>query len=383
MATGIANSLGGVFGSALASKIITPETPQAAIFASAGSALGSLGGTLLAQALLSGVPFVGPFLGAFFGQMVGTAIGNWFTDYDAHAHYYIQADAASGRLVYAGSYGADGGDVRIANAIGTSVQDTVNATLGSLGLRLNPNVPLTYEVGYLTEHSDYVYAFANSLDPAHKRVFGYKNHDWGDEARRSAFGAVAQIAIEEIIDSVSVVGGDPVIRRAFNASRAASDTFGESISLGFDLQVAKDYRYYLENTSLINALIAAAPSSQLAMSWVITLQRANELGLNNATWDEFRGGFFAHLVDRGLGDKINWTPDIDPAEHDTLVLRHLNHTVSLDNVFGPGMSKREVGTSGADTVDFWLDTQPYSVRTYDGGAGNDVIAGGNNTEILV
>lgn len=54
------------------------------------------------------------------------------------------------------------------------------------------------------------------------------------------------------------------------------------VQLGCDLQVPEDHLTYLRNADVINALIAAEPDTPFAAGWIITLQRAEELGLTSA-----------------------------------------------------------------------------------------------------
>ncbi|HEX8665777.1 MAG TPA: hypothetical protein VF744_17315, partial [Beijerinckiaceae bacterium] len=393
MGAGVASALGGVFGDYLASKVVTPKTPEAALFGAAGSAIGGLAGaalfgTAVATALFSAVPVIGPFLGpflgpltgAFFGKVLGTVAGNALADDDATASTALTADA-TGHLGQAFVSAPHGGDVRIAASLADTVRETVNSVLDSMGSRLDPNVPLTYKLGYFTATGgDAKIAYAGvAADPAHQRTFGAGTQQFEDADRR--VGEVAQLAIHEILDRMQVVGGDVVMRRALDASRTQNPTFGV-VDLGFDLQVAKDYRFYLDNLRLINAMIEADPESRFAAGWMVTLKRADELGLNRASEKDFKGGILAHLADRGLADKLDWTPDVDPDEPDTLLLHKLNHTVRIDNAFGPGLVKIEKGTDGTDWGTF-TNAPLQSVLRYDGGAGNDFISGHRGTNILV
>ena len=84
----------------------------------------------------------------------------------------------------------------------------------------------------------------------------------------------------------------------------------------------------------------------------------------------------------GLDDKLDWAPDLDPAAPDTLVLHKLNHTVAIDNAFGPGLAKNESGTAGTDWRDFSGEAAGTLVR-FDGGAGQDGLWGHAGSDILV
>ena len=53
-----------------------------------------------------------------------------------------------------------------------------------------------------------------------------------------------------------------------------------SAAVAGDLQVAKDYETYLQNSESINMMLALNPDSAFAAGWELTLLRAQELGLN-------------------------------------------------------------------------------------------------------
>jgi Ca2+-binding RTX toxin-like protein len=371
MGVNIANALGGVFGAHLASLVITPQTPEAAVFASAGAAIGGLAGTAIATALLSGIPFVGPFVGAFLGQVVGTWAGNQIFDNDDLAAVTLGYNG--GMLGITGQrLGPSGGDLGLAYSLGNSVIGTVNELLNFMGARLDPNAPVAVEVGAYNDTRNWLYAFAGG----HQEFYGsqHGHHD-------AALARTAQSGIDQVIAQMQVTGGDVVMRRAFNASRSLPGGDGDLTQLGFDLQVAEDYRFYLDNARLINAIIAAEPDSKFAMSWVVTLQRAEELGLNRAWVDDFRGGIYAN-IDRYIFDKLDWAPDFDPAEPGTLLLRNLNHVVEIDDVFGPGAVRHESGTGYNDLRDFTHEGTLYSVLRVDGAAGDDWLYGHRGTDLL-
>lgn len=370
LATGLTNSFGGLFGSMLASAVITPESPEAAIFASAGSAIGALAGTSMAIAF-SWIPFIGPFIGAFLGQVLATWAGNALYDNDDLAAVTIGRDEATGRLGIVAARIWDHGDIQIANSLANAVTGTANQILEFTGARLNANYDLTVEVGYYNNYRNWLYAFAGGEQEFYRSAHGTDD---------SALARIAQKGIGQVISQMQLVGGDLVMRRAFDVARVGVAD-GDLTMLGFDMQVAKDYRFYLDNTRLVNELILADSGSMFAATWLITLQRAEELGLNRGSVNDFRGGIVENLSDRGILDKLDWTPDFDPTEPDTLVLRQGGHVIEIDNVFGPGATLRQTGTAGNDSVSF-ASSGVYSVLRYDGGAGNDSITGHQGTDLL-
>lgn len=369
---GISASLGGIFGSALASLVIKPDSPEAAVFASVGSAVGSLAGTAIGIAM-SAIPFIGPFIGAFLGQVIATWAGNALSDNDDLAALTIGYDEATGRLGITGSRIWDHGNILIADSLAKSVIGTANQLLDFTGARLDKHTDLAVEVGYYNNYRNWLYAFAGGEQEFYRSAAGTDD---------SALARIAQKGIDQVIRGMGLLGGDVVMRRAFNVARNGLDGSGDLTMFGFDLQVAKDYRYYLDNTRLVNELILANSNSNFAMTWLVTLQRAEELGLNRASADDFKGGIYAHLDGLGIRDKLDWVPNIQAGETDTLLLHKLNHTVALDNIFGPGAVNNALGGDGNDGANF-SGYQLQAVVRYDGLGGDDVIIGHHGTDLLV
>ncbi len=360
MGINIGNMLGSYFGSQLGQKIVQAKSEEAALF---GSAMSSIGATVGA-AVFSAIPIIGPFIGSAIGQIIGTMLGNVFTDNDDVATADIILDQATGRMTTGNWLVMDGGKIIFADTMAKTAANNINAFLDSLGVKAVAAAEYgPTKVGYFVNHMNQRYVFA--VDPVGNN--GELNQD-----NTTAAIAYAQNAA---LAGLSLVGGDVVVRRAFHASRDEG-----MVQLAFDVQIAKDYRYYLENVSLINTLIAAQPQSEFAAGWLVTLLRAQELGLNQGSANDFRGGITAHLL--GIADKLAWTPDFDPNNPDTLILRQGGHVVKIDNAFGPGATLHQIGTDGADNVNF-SGQAIQSVLRYDGGAGNDSIVGHQGTDLLV
>lgn len=356
MSLNIGNALGAYFGSQLGQKIVQAKSEEAALFGSAMSTIGSIA--------LSWIPIIGPFIGSAIGQVIGTMLGNVFTDNDDVATADIIIDHETGRLTTGNWLIMDGGKIIFADTMAKTAADNINGFLDSLGVRAvaaAEYVPV--KVGYFVNHMNQRYVFA--VDAVGN------NGELNQENTTAAIAYAQNVALA----GLSLVGGDVVVRRAFDASRDEG-----MVQLAFDVQIAKDYRYYLENVTLVNALIAAQPQSEFAAGWLVTLLRAQELGLNQGSANDFRGGITAHLL--GIADKLAWTPDFDTNNPDTLILRQGAHAVKIDNAFGPGATLHQIGTDGADNVNF-SGQAIQSVLRYDGGAGNDTIVGHQGTDLLI
>lgn len=375
----IGTSFGSIFGSYLGSKIVTPNSPQAAIFASAGSAIGSLAGVAIGNIIFDGIPIIGPFIGSFLGQVLGTWIGNAFYDNDDLAGVTLGFNPANGLLTFVRNRTVDHGEVSFASYLASSVADPINHFLSAAGLRLDPLNPLGaynapgLEVGYFNNHYDQKIAFAGPDQLLYVTKYG--------DRYEQNLASVSQFGIDQLVSQMHVVGGDPLLRRALTASQNEPGADHGLVKIAFDLQVAQDYRFYLDHKAAVNTLIETLPDSAFAAGWIATLTRVNELGLNQANPDDFHGSFYAHLQGE-LRDKLDWEPDVDPNRPDVLILRKLNHVVELGHVFGPGLVTSKTGGPGNDSLGAdWGGL--HEVSRLAGGDGDDRLYGQYGTDILV
>lgn len=355
MTINIGNALGGYFGSQLGQKVVQAKSEESALFASGLSSVLSI--------VLNFIPVIGPFIGSFLGQVLGTMIGNVLTDNDDAAMADIIIDPVTGRVSVGNWQIMDSGKIIFADTMAKTAANNINDFLDAFGLRvdaLGDFVPV--KVGYFVNSVNQRYVFAEDA---------VANNGQLNEDNTAAAIAYAQYAA---MASMSLLGGDVLARRAFAASRDEG-----MAQLAFDLQIASDYRVYLENTALINTLISYDPESEFAAGWIFVLLRAQELGLNQGSVDDFKGGIARHLEGRGITDMLDWTPDFDG---DALVLRKANHTVEVDDVFGPGLTLNQTGTAGDDGVSF-AGQSVQAVLRYEGGTGNDSITGHVGTDLLV
>ncbi|WP_192181699.1 hypothetical protein [Mesorhizobium amorphae] len=92
-------------------------------------------------------------------------------------------------------------------------------------------------------------------------------------------------AVVRFAQRVQIVGGDLLMNRAEQKSTAV-----DAALLAGDMAVAQEFGKYLNGRAYINLLIASTPDSAFAAGWVITLLRAQELGLSGPTTGDFNGG---------------------------------------------------------------------------------------------
>jgi hypothetical protein len=367
----IATMMGSYFGGRLGGEVIEAESQEGAIGGSIGAAIGSLIGKIV----FSAIPFVGTFIGSFIGKVVGTWIGDLFGDEEhpqAYAKVHFNAETGNFEIYQTGK--EDGGSRSFAEALAENAISTAEAIVDSIGATIDPlHGADDWKFGHY-ENTGY----AKTLDEQQMLRLSVKADD--TPARLVEFG------VSGLIRELQVIGGNPVLRRAFYASRE-----GDLDTLIFNLSIAQNFVLYLENTGLINALIVAEPTSEFAAGWIVTLQLAEELGLNRASASDFLGGFAPLLEQLGLAGQFTATPDFDGA---SLVLHPddaAEAIVTAEDFFGPGANRKFAGTQSADAIDIEAVMQTeglaadalYTVVHVDGSAGDDTIHGHAGSDLLI
>lgn len=383
----IPGALGAYFGAQLAREILSPESSAAAIVGNVGGVGGSALGVWAASTALSGVTsatilagtlnFLLPGAGALIGTLLGTALGNVIFDEDPEAKGLVSLDATTGKFKVLDIIEQDGGDVELAITLARNVVDVVNELLDQVGGVIDPIAGVRM-IG-IGHDEDEIFAQGEGIGPI-ERVAGEIG------SSEAALEAVTY-AIGITLDDLQIIGGDPILRRAFYASRNSDlDT------IAFNLTVAQDYRTYVDNAWVINTVMMASPESAFTAGWLITLQRAHDIGLDDAQENDFLGGFLLPLEYAGFDQYISWAPDFDG---DTLILRSNDEgadDIVVDNFFGPGLNAKISGTSANDaiTVPVTLsvdantpDTRLYAAVRVDAGEGNDTVTGHAGTDLLI
>ena len=360
----ISGVVGGILGSSLGAQLVMPETPEAALGGSIGSSIGGLLGTIAFP-----IPFLGTFMGAFAGQIFGTMIGGIFGEtpqvtvavwYDPTAEEFMWGGSATG-----------GGNPAPFLGIAESHADMLNALVGLTGGKVDSSATLgpgAQLIGYNQSGP----AFALLVN--NQSVF---STPFASDEDFEQIGPKLDPALLSVIHGVDILGGDILMRRAWENSPAINVT-----AFATDLQFAQDYRFYLDNAPLINAIMASAPESAFTTGWALTLLKAEELGLNKASVEDFQGGILAHLGNQ-IGDYADWRPSVDPLEADTLILTSADGLTqkAFDNVFGPEATHRVAHGDDADTID--LAALPVEKLVYvTAGGGNDTVTGSAGTDLI-
>ncbi|WP_170181780.1 FG-GAP-like repeat-containing protein [Phreatobacter stygius] len=446
----IGSSLASMLGSELGNAILPVHGPQSALFGSAVGALGAIAGTVLTTALTAitwGIPIIGPFIGALLGTLLGNWMGNQIYGNSASL-YELTYDAAKQDFGERLIRNSNGPNIDLAKAMLETAEASIRSLLEETGGRIDP-VTGMFRVGFGHFADQYmaydvVASGATGGTPFVTNPGTYEIRVPDQLSAQQAFTKVVEHGTTRTFANTTIVGGDIVVQRAFYAWQALAKTENNwdyvagapgaratLTQLAFDLKIAKDFRYYLDNTALINYLIQAdiktlangqTQVGEYAATWIATLMRARDLGLHNASKFDFIGGMSQILESRGLLEKaIAARPDFD-GDMLLLVDPVTGATVGgMDNFFGPGRTARVDGTAGNDLIDLTtrfsdaetkvvadyalalkdsllgasnapitaqqfadLFSNPtYSVIRADGGAGDDIIRGTSGTDILV
>ncbi|MEQ9143979.1 MAG: putative Ig domain-containing protein [Parvibaculaceae bacterium] len=422
-----ANALGAYFGGQLGNHVIQPQGEASALVAQAFS-------TVLSIAF-SSIPFLGSFIGAYAGHVFGSLLGDaLFGDEDYPRALGTIVVDANGRAADSGSYiGIDGME-------GSAIQPSIDAMVTGLNDILDMLGPgagfsgaegmgaTIYELGYIAAsptanppgYSGYEGKLAGYTLGNTTTGSDYLSISWNQVGfDPTDFNTVYQFAVMQAVQNDMVHGGDAWGRRVLHYGNW--ETYDD---LREQLQIAADYRDYLENKDVIDELIELSPDSNFSIGWLITLAHAASLGFTNpdALHNKIEGTSAAETLTGTIyNDEINGEDGDDTLEGgdgndllsggagaDQLLGGNGNNTagyrlsdagVTVDlNIVGAQVSaghangdvltdiKRLFGSDFADSLTG--DAQDNLLAGYigddviAGGAGDDVIDGGEGADTL-
>ena len=363
----VLNAFAAYAGNRLAGELIEPEDEVAALFGSAGSAIGTaiaaghiaastaLGELIAGSAILGGP--IGLAIGAFVGTVLGTALGNILgSDDEPEAWARIEFDTIDQRFRLDMFGDKHGGSEEISSGMAKQMIDAVNDVIGLTQgtLRLGANAP-RFQVGYKGDR----YTVSE---------FGGDVREFDTPADAVMHGAFI------MMKDFDLVGGHAVLMRAWHNSEATNiHQFKE------DLEIAEAFQQYLLNPTGVLALMMDQPESDAAQAWAAILQRAADLKLHLPSDKDLDGGWGSVLLAQGIDPEL--VPDIDG---DKIILTDpiTGEETILYHVIGPGYEiVRIEGTDGDDIIEVIVDG---STITYvDAGAGDDIVQGSDEADIIV
>jgi Ca2+-binding RTX toxin-like protein len=333
---GFAGAIGSFLGTKLGAMVVSPQTQAGVALSSIGSAIGSY--LVYAEWGSKLGNFFAPGIGAFVGFVLGALIGNLFGKKKpktptASAETVLQIPYAQYQL--GAITVANNGNRDLVTSMATTARDTLNGLIAM--------VAYTNTTAYVSNLNGYgtTQTYGHSGEQIYVKINGVQsNFTSADQAVE--YGTLTAIR------NTKIVGGDIFAKRVIAKSPAA-----DLVSLTGDLQVAADYRTYVGSRDLVNSYIidayasltqaeqnyyaankalidkrqvqgAAALSggelaiynankalidkitasleSQVAANpWIITLERASELGLDKWSVSDFYGGLQGFLGSFNLG----------------------------------------------------------------------------------
>lgn len=341
----------------LGSLVVQPNTQAGAVLSSLGAAAGGwafgtassglgLGtgiGTAFANAAggssfaaWMGANIIAPGVGVFVGFVLGALIGNLFGRKKPRvptANAQVILDYVDGSYVVGSVSAQNGGDLNLvkdmAQAAVSAQNGLVSLVIANGGSVLSPGSTSNVFYGHTAAQ------------------VWLKFGSYGAQMNVSGPDSAVEMGVVQSLKSVEIFGGNLLMKRALTGSAAES-----IVQLSGDVQIAKDYEFYLNNRKSINAIIAqpwaslssedkafyeanterlirissgdpflitqsdiqfkqsnldqitridsALRQSEFAAGWMITLQRARELKLDQWNSADFNGGLQGFLNSMGL-----------------------------------------------------------------------------------
>jgi Ca2+-binding RTX toxin-like protein len=353
------NALGSFLGAKLGSMVVSPTTQAGALLSSIGSAAGAyiavaqIGTAVFGTSKLASMlgNLIVPGIGAFVGFVLGALIGNLFGRKKpkiptANADIYL--DYTSDKFQLGGSSAVNGGNLDLVRNMAETARDTLNGFLTVLAGDM-PYEATSWGNG-LWRNGKYL-AMEAGLQSFYGHTGGQLWVKLGSPTATQQNVGSADDAVSKgvmwSLQGTNIIGGDIFAKRALVNSKATDLT-----ALLGDLQIASDYRFYANNRELINGYITGAYNTlnqgekdyyaankavidkaltkgvsaldanelnlynankatidkivmaledqAIANPWIITLQRINELKLDQWSKSDFYGGLQGFLTSMGL-----------------------------------------------------------------------------------
>jgi Ca2+-binding RTX toxin-like protein len=390
--TNLEFGIGSMVGGYLARQFVDIDSQAAAIGASLGQAIGTFVGTSIAsgftsaitagsvagiEGMLAGIgasfaealgltvaatassvgtlastlgAFLIPGIGAFIGVIIGSLLGSLFGKKEVpRAEGEVEINFEEGRYYLERVFSKDGGSKELAREMAEASRDILNGYLDMIG---GDN--------------------ANMISPT--QIYGHRNSQLFVKVDTDGDGDLDQVNVESAGEAVAVgvvnaikrthiEGGDIYMKRAVLNSMAT--TLDELLG---DLKAAEDYRTYLQYKAVIDAMIQFDPTSVFAASWLITILRAEELGITDWATSDFYGGLKGFLASFGYKEVgkdydetdvvINGTTLIIKVINDGQVVREFRIEDYADKIGYERVATSPTGAPvyGTNDNDIWIAT---------------------------
>lgn len=378
-------------GGRLADAVKTFDSQYGQVGAAIGQTYGSMNATaFLAIAGVNPATLVIAAIAVAAWKLIGGFIGSMFGASKSYAS--VEFNDRSDQFSVGGVTSRRGGSKEGALSLAGSVADLLNNVVDATGASINGLVPVKQEFGM--RNNEYVYWTED-----------FRSADVSEVLRRGYYDGLIQLLPH-------LVGGDVFAKRALLGNLTAQTRTGfEMEALLGDLTIAGDFARYLSSPVAVEMAIQAEPDSAFAAGWLITLARAQELGLDKRAFTDWLGGWgaFTDVMLDGVLDGMTWSAGLLEMEVDAytndrafVFLDYYGDVAGVSGDTIDSASKSEIhGTAGADSIvvvgstlqvgagltvqdnrdeDAEGVTLPYEIRVaavIDGGAGDDLIRGGD------
>ena len=338
----IGGGLGSLLGTSLAAgeatligSVLTPVVTGLA------SALGAASGAILGVAL--------PLVGAFLGTLVGTWLGNFIgtmTTVTPPANCRLR-EASSGFTDSA--WGSD--DWTYGEPVASTrdaIHTTINQLISAVGGRVANDDTIQIQIynnhyrntspqtgnTVSTISSTIAYdADGNPYNPVTDQVSLAFSPGLLDTPKAQQY---MDFSVIEALKRVDFAGGNLYIKRALDKTHAT--TLEQLVG---EIKIAEDYGYYLGNKAIIDELIAQNPNSAFAAGWIITLLRAQEMGITEISSSDFVGGIASFLPAFDVGRFGASLADVS---------FHVSGTTLVIDIVPPGQEVRHVDINNYATM---------------------------------
>jgi Ca2+-binding RTX toxin-like protein len=378
-------AVGSFLGNKLANEIYAWDTVGGQIGAAVGSSVllamdakFFLYAAQTGNAVIIGIAVVAAVLDALLGNLIGGLIGSIFGGTPrsgADATWNNQQQ----QFVVSNVWSRKGGSEDAARNIATSVAGALNSILASVGgTLLNPTAIQSGSYGLIKKDFVYRPVGGGSDQGTVTQRFSGK-----DAARNLIDYGVYQGLMDP---DFQIAGGDIYTKRAIynysSRNKSTNSTFNQDVLLG-DISSAQSYEKYLSNSAVIAALIAADPNTVFATETLITLTRAQELGLTRRAASDWFGGFSFLVEEAGttVAD-VSFGFDYDSASDQISRLIGLGQYTLRDTIDVAGQTTIE-GTAVRDVLNLHTgslaDQRGYTVN---GHLNNDIAVTGEDFTAL-
>ncbi|WP_281360060.1 calcium-binding protein [Caulobacter soli] len=276
-------------GGEVADKIWSPGSKYGQIGSSIGSVIGAIeaGKIILALGPTNPVAYVVAALAMLESKLKFGFIGSMFGASKSYAS--VTWSEGEGDFIVSGVSAKRGGEKTAARQLAETVADAFNTVIETTGSKLlDPQGVLGGQYGM--RNKDLVYWSASPM---------VKSRTADDIIQHGVY-----VGLSDMLPRLA--GGNTYAKRALATNLAASGgdgnpnapladgKFDYQAVLG-DVMVAQDYLSYISDPTLVNAAILADPNSAFASSWLLTLARADELGLGKRSYTDWVGGWQVFL----------------------------------------------------------------------------------------